>query len=68
LNGRAGSHSCGYVETSEAAGELLEEAVEPFVNDMKRYLEMGLENQAWQFSRESSPAFAGFATTAKTTS
>src|SRR5260370_28050715 len=49
LNGRAGSHSWGYVEPSEAAGELLEEAVEPFVNDMKRYLEMGLEDQAWQF-------------------
>jgi hypothetical protein len=37
LNGRSGSHSWGYVEASEAAGELLEEAVEPFVNDMKRY-------------------------------
>jgi hypothetical protein len=49
LNGRAGSHSWGYVEPSEAAGELLEEAVEPFVNDMKRYLEMGLEDQAWPF-------------------
>jgi hypothetical protein len=49
LNVRAGSHSWGYVEASEAAGELLQEAGEPFVNDMKRYLEMGLENQAWQF-------------------
>ena len=49
LNGRAGSHSWGYVEPSEAAGELLEEALEPFVNDMKRHLEMGLEDQAAQF-------------------
>ena len=49
LNGRAGSHSWGYVEPSEAAGELLEEALEPFVNDMKRRLEMGLEDQASQF-------------------
>jgi hypothetical protein len=32
LNGRAGSRSWGYVEPSEAAGELLEEALEPFVN------------------------------------
>jgi len=32
----------GYVEPSEAAGELLEEALEPFVNDMKRHLEMDL--------------------------
>jgi len=38
LNGRAGSHSWGYVEPSEAAGELLEEALDPFINDMKRYL------------------------------
>ena len=30
LNGRARSHSWGYVEPSEAAGELLEEALEPF--------------------------------------
>jgi len=49
LNGRAGSHSWGYVEPSEAAGELLEEALEPFVNDMKRHMEMGLEDQAAQF-------------------
>ncbi|MGO9274069.1 MAG: hypothetical protein ACLQOO_28170 [Terriglobia bacterium] len=49
LNGRAGGHSWGYVEPSDAAEELLEEAVEPFVSDMKRYLEMGLEDQAWQF-------------------
>jgi hypothetical protein len=49
LNGRAGRHSWGYVEPSEAAGELLEEALEPFVNDMTRHLEMGLEDQAAQF-------------------
>jgi len=49
LNGRAGGHSWGYVEPNEAAGELLDEALEPFVADMKRYLEMGLEDQALQF-------------------
>ena len=49
LNGRAGNHSWGYVEPSKAAGELLEEALEPFVNDMKQHLEMGLEDQASQF-------------------
>ena len=49
LNGRAGSHSGGYVEPSEAAWELLEEALEPFVSEMQRYLEMGLEDQARQF-------------------
>jgi len=46
LNSRAGRHSWGYVEPTEAAWELLEEAVEPFVEDMKRYLELGLEEQA----------------------
>jgi hypothetical protein len=49
LNSRAGSHSWGYVEPSEAAQELLDEAVEPFVSDMKRYLEMKLEAPARQF-------------------
>jgi hypothetical protein len=49
LNSRAGGHSWGYVEPTEAAWELLEEAVEPFVSEMKRYLEMGLEEQALQF-------------------
>ena len=46
LNARAGGHSWGYVEPTEAAWELLEEAVEPFLDDMKRYLELGLEEQA----------------------
>jgi len=46
LNARAGGHSWGYVEPTEAAWELLEEAVEPFLDDMKRYLELGLEEPA----------------------
>jgi hypothetical protein len=49
LNGRAGKQSWGYVEPSEAAGELLEEALEPFIDDMKRYLEAGQEEPACQF-------------------
>lgn len=40
LNGRAGSHSWGYVEPSEAAAELLAEAVEDRVEEMKRSLEL----------------------------
>ena len=36
LNGRAGKHSWGYVEPSEAAWELLEEALDDWVDDMKR--------------------------------
>src|ERR1035437_1191775 len=46
LNSRAGGHSWGYVEPTEAAWELLEEALEPFVTEMKRYLELGLEEQS----------------------
>lgn len=42
LNGRAGSHSWGYVEPSEAANELLTEAVEDRVEEMQRSLELGL--------------------------
>ena len=46
LNSRAGGHSWGYVEPTEAAWELLEEALEPFVTEMTRYLELGLEEQS----------------------
>jgi len=46
LNSRAGGHSWGYVEPSEAASEMLEEEVKPFLDDMRRYLELGLEEQA----------------------
>ncbi len=46
LNSRAGSHSRGYVSPDEAAVELLEGAIEPFVTQMKRHLEMGLETEA----------------------
>ena len=42
LNERAGSHSWGYVEPSEAATELLTEAIEDRVEEMKRSLELGL--------------------------
>lgn len=46
MNGRAGKHSWGYVEPTEAAWELLEEAVEPYVEDMKRKFGAGLESEA----------------------
>src|SRR2546428_14031662 len=42
LNGRAGKHSWGYVEPSEAAWELLEEALDDWVDDMKRKVEADL--------------------------
>jgi hypothetical protein len=46
LNARAGKHEWGYVEPTEAALEILEETVEPFLDDMKRYLGLGLEQAA----------------------
>ena len=46
LNARAGRHEWGYVEPSEAAEEILEETVQPYREDMKRHLELGLEAEA----------------------
>ena len=46
LNGRAGSHSWGYVEPGEAATELLTEAIEDRVQEMKRSSELGLLSSA----------------------
>lgn len=42
LNGRAGKHSWGYMEPSEAAWELLEEALDDWGDDMKRKVEADL--------------------------
>lgn len=51
LNSRAGSHRWGYVDPSEAAWELLEEAVAPFLEDMKRQMELGLEAEALEICK-----------------
>jgi hypothetical protein len=51
LNGRAGRHSWGYTEPTEAAWELLEEAVEPFVEDMRRHLSLGLDEEAFEICK-----------------
>lgn len=40
LNSRAGSTGDGYVEPSEAACEICEEALEPFLEDLKRRLKI----------------------------
>ncbi len=40
LNSRAGSHRWGYKDPTEAAWELLEDVVEPFLEDMKRQAEL----------------------------
>ena len=43
LGSRAGRHRGGYTSPTEAAWELLQEAVDPFLSDLKRQMELGLE-------------------------
>lgn len=43
---RAGRHRGGYTSPTDAAWELLQEAVDPFLADMKRQMELGLEREA----------------------
>ena len=49
--GRAGRHSWGYTSPTEAAWELLEEAVAPFFEDMKRRIELALESEALEICK-----------------
>ncbi len=51
LGSRAGEHSWGYTEPSEAAWELLEECVSPFIEDMKRQFELGLDAEALEICK-----------------
>ena len=51
LNERAGAHEWGYLEPTDAAWEILEETVEPRVEDMKRHLELGLEGEALEICK-----------------
>ena len=51
LGSRAGKHSWGYTEPSEAAWELLGECVSPFIEDMKRRLELGLDAEALEMCK-----------------
>jgi hypothetical protein len=46
LNSRAGSHADGYVEPTEAAWELIEEAVMPLIEDIQRRLDAGRPDAA----------------------
>jgi hypothetical protein len=69
LNGRAGRTRYGYVEPIEAAWKLFEEALDPFVDEMRKNQERGLSDAAkaycigivkglWQYDRESSSDFS----------
>lgn len=46
LGARGGRTIGGFVEPAEAAWELLDEALQPFLDDLKRSIELGLESQA----------------------
>jgi hypothetical protein len=46
LNARAGRTRGGYVEPTEAAWDLLEETLAPYLDDMRRRIELGLEAAA----------------------
>jgi len=51
LNGRAGNHEWGYVGPDEAASDILEEAVEPFIADIGRHVELGMEAEALELCK-----------------
>jgi hypothetical protein len=46
LDSRAGRTRDGYVEPTDAAWELLGEALDPFLEEMKRHIELGFEAAA----------------------
>ena len=46
LNRRAGPTRWGYTDPSDAAWEILQDAIQPYLDDLRRYLEMGLEEPA----------------------
>jgi hypothetical protein len=43
---RAGKHQWGYVEPGAAALEILDSAVEPFIEDIRRQIDLGLDAEA----------------------
>ncbi len=51
LGSRAGRHSWGYTAPSEAAWELLQEVVDPFLKDLKRRMDLGLAADALEVCR-----------------
>lgn len=46
FDGRSGAHPGGYIEPTEAAWEILQEALDPFLEEMKRQIELGFESAA----------------------
>lgn len=51
LGDRAGEHADGYTEPGEAASQLLQEAIDPFVDDLRRLIALGAEVAAIETCR-----------------
>jgi hypothetical protein len=51
LNSRAGRHSGGYTDPTDAAWEILEEAVAPFIDDITRHIQSGLAEDALEICK-----------------
>ena len=71
LNGRAGRTRYGYVEPTDAAWELFEEALDPFIDEMKKNQKRALPAAAkaycigiirglWMYEEDSTSDFAGW--------
>ncbi len=69
---QSGSTRYGYVEPSERAWEMFEETLEPFTNELNKYLDLSLDNEAKnycagilkginQFGKESTSQFKDWA-------
>ena len=69
LSGRAGGTRYGYVEPSDAAWEMFEEALDPFIDEMKKAWKrelpataktycIGIIRGLWRYAEESSSDFA----------
>ena len=51
LNGRAGRHEWGYVEPGEAAAEILSETVGHLLDDLKRRVDLVMEEEALEMCK-----------------
>ena len=69
---RAGETHYGYVEPGEAADQMIEEVLEPFLEELGKYQKLGMNTEAnrmcmrlllglYRFERESTSEFKGWA-------
>jgi hypothetical protein len=51
LRGRAGRQARGYIEPDQAAADILNETIAPFLDDLKRRVDLGLEEEALELCK-----------------